>query len=280
MKGTQGQLAGLGSRIGPRPPGGTVAIVPPAPARGQRRGAFTLIELLVVVGIISLLLSLLLPGLSHAMEMGRRGVCMNNLRVMAVAAHTYAARFDDQFPIAYYNEVGPLAATSYCWDFKTTTDASGTRVEPGILWQGDAAADIQQCPSFKGSANWQADPHTGYNYNTSYIGHGQGESVQAPARIDRVKAPQSCALFGDGQFATGANKFMRAPWKNPGDASFSGRYAGTQGFRHAGTTCVAFCDGSTLPLTACFKDTYTSDIKKIALNTGFLSSDNGLYDLQ
>ena len=98
-------------------------------------------------------------------------------------------------------------------------------VIPGLLWEGRTSLQIQQCPSFTGSANWLTDPYTGYNYNTSYIGHGQDESIPDPAKSSDVRHPAKTVLFGDGQYAAGADKFMRAPLPNPGDADFSGRWS-------------------------------------------------------
>jgi prepilin-type processing-associated H-X9-DG protein len=137
---------------------------------------------------------------------------------------------------------------------------------------------VQQCPSFAGNANWLTDPYTGYNYNTSYIGHGQYESVPKPAKELSVRHPAKTVLFGDGQYAGGADKFMRAPFPNPGDASFWGRASGTQGFRHRNRSNAAFCDGHGESLSACY--TNNSENAAVSPGTGFLSADNSIYDLE
>ena len=252
------------------------------PHHGGR--AFTLVELLVVIGIVAALVALVLPAAGRAREQARSVACLSNLRQMATAALAYTADHNGQFPPSQYSAVTPTTITSFGWDFtRTRPRAAGSAwvVKPGLLWAGPAAGGlgVQQCPSFDAESMSAGDPFTGYNYNTSYVGHGQGEAVEAPARVGEVRRPAECALFGDGGYAAGANKYMRAPFPNPGDATFHGRYAGTQAFRHRRRTNAAFADGHAESLGERFTNTTPLDAGKIADGTGFLSADNAMYDL-
>jgi prepilin-type N-terminal cleavage/methylation domain-containing protein/prepilin-type processing-associated H-X9-DG protein len=251
----------------------------------MRRQGFTLVELLIVVGIIAVLLVLLLPALAAAREVAKTTQCLSNLRQLATAAAAYGAENDGSYPVAQYT----AGTVWYRWDFVVSRDPGTGKatVGAGLLWMGQAggshsaAGQVQQCPSFAGSSTAAGDPYTGYNYNTTRIGHGQGEDVHRPneilppARLNEIRNPARCALFGDGQWSAGANKFMRSPFVIPGMDEFSNRSAGTQGFRHRGKTNVVFCDAHAETLA----DRYvsTSDPTAPAAGTGFLSPDNSLY---
>ena len=234
---------------------------------------------------------------------------------MVIAASTYTQIYDGYYPIAHYSQTTNSEVIGYNWDFTTIKKlgASEMEVVPGLLWQGQTIEKIQQCPSFKGNSETSSNPFSGYNYNTSYIGHGEEEHVSAgysgeirrtmvelmpgvliekkiimPIKIDRVKRPGMCALFGDGGFGDDVNKFMRAPWQWDGDTDNSLKAAGTQAYRHANLTNVAWCDGHADSQKDLYTETTLQEKVKVDIynendkysKVGFLSPDNSAYDLK
>jgi prepilin-type processing-associated H-X9-DG protein len=170
------------------------------------------------------------------------------------------------------------------WDY---TNRGGV-VTSGYVFAPHPVTAVQQCPSFDGRANSAGDPFTGYNYNTSYIGRGRREAVEAPARMAQVKSPSQTLLFGDGQWRLGANKYMRSPRPSPFEDAGSyaegsaTRAAGTQGFRHKGATNAAFCDGHAEAL----RSRTDAGNSNVAEGTGFVADParpddpNAMYDLE
>lgn len=65
--------------------------------RATERG-FTLIELLVVITVLIILSTFLIPQVGTIRERGRRAKCLENLRIVGVGLHTYAADNDGAFP--------------------------------------------------------------------------------------------------------------------------------------------------------------------------------------
>jgi prepilin-type N-terminal cleavage/methylation domain-containing protein/prepilin-type processing-associated H-X9-DG protein len=67
----------------------------------RRCHGFTLVELLTVVGIISILISLLLPALVAARRMAKRVQCASNVRQICTALQGYASENNGKFPLNY-----------------------------------------------------------------------------------------------------------------------------------------------------------------------------------
>jgi prepilin-type N-terminal cleavage/methylation domain-containing protein/prepilin-type processing-associated H-X9-DG protein len=247
--------------------------------------AFTLVELLVVIAIMALLIGMLIPSLGAARDQSKTLLCLTNLKQLITAAHQYTGDNADYYPMAYVPQFSSAATVTACWDFTTTQSGSMTKVETGSLWQGDSILKIQQCPAYKGSANWLEDPFTGYNYNASFIGGSAtmvngsivAETLVRSVRLTDIKSAAATAVFGDGEYAGGADKFMRSPLPGKLDSGFFARNAGTQGFRHSKSTNVALADGSAQTVTE--PATEVSD-QPCAKGTGFLSADNSAYDLK
>lgn len=256
----------------------------PADRSSCQRG-FTIVETLVALGIIALLLGLLAPALSGARASSRQARCLSNLKQMAAAAYAYAAIYD-AFPTAirYDNSSGTMRRIAWDW----VVDSSNRMVSPGPLWSFSTnPGEVQQCPDFNGASTSTGDPFTGYNYNTTYIG-GEASFPQVGwARVRKGIAPHACsraatcAMFGDGGWKNGANKFMRAPL-NSENVGLGAVYAGGQAFRHRGCTCLAYVDGHVGSTRDAFRGLRATDALLSQTmgypRNGFLSEDDSAYD--
>ncbi len=68
-------------------------------ARAPHAGV-TLVELLVVIGILSILLTLLMPAVQYARESARQMACKNHLKQIAIAVHGYQMEHD-RYPASF-----------------------------------------------------------------------------------------------------------------------------------------------------------------------------------
>ena len=144
----------------------------------HRYRAFTLIELLVVISIIALLISILLPVLSRAREMGRSAACLSNEHQFITAAAAYQGDHKGVFPY----ESGQFRAVNNYW-------LSGA--EPTWLWSlmsymnQTGGQNHLVCPTMR-AVDTTFDPEQ--QYDNSYAANGVvtdlgGIQFKNPSRI-------------------------------------------------------------------------------------------------
>lgn len=130
-----------------------------------RRG-FTLVELLVVIAIIALLMSILMPALNLARELGRRIVCRANLKQLSFAWVMYTDENDGDFVNGMLGQdrVDPADPTKIweeAWVGVVGTGSGwpkrrqiyGNTIDEGIrngaLWEYLKEPKVYRCPAGK-----------------------------------------------------------------------------------------------------------------------------------
>ena len=73
--------------------------------RSLHSAGFTLVELLVVVAIVVLLISILMPSLSHARDQAKTVKCVGQLKEVGLAMHMYFSDHNNWFPFEKRNEL-------------------------------------------------------------------------------------------------------------------------------------------------------------------------------
>jgi len=114
---------------------------------------FTLIELLVVIAIIAVLMGVIMPALNRAREMGKRTVCLNNTKSLALAWTLYCSEYDGKMPPAQ-----GTATEGWVWGLTGTYQITPTEapvqeqlaaIRAGDLYRFANAEKIYRCPVAK-----------------------------------------------------------------------------------------------------------------------------------
>ena len=109
----------------------------------KQRG-FTLIELLVVIAIIAILMAILMPALSRARELGKRAVCLNNLKELQLGWIMYT---DDNDGKIVNGQCGGGTPKEPAW-VNRVFDVPGYTT-------GQSLPDEQQIIAIKSGAMWK-----------------------------------------------------------------------------------------------------------------------------
>lgn len=109
---------------------------------------FTLMELLVVISIISMLMSIMLPGLNRSREQAQRVVCGSNMRQLTMFWTIYAYENDDMLCSA---DTGFNISGEGNWvadgPFIPGNFIGGTEqaIKDGSLWKYTQTVDLYKC---------------------------------------------------------------------------------------------------------------------------------------
>lgn len=167
-----------------------------------KRNGFTLIELLVVVAIIALLISIMLPSLSHARKQARAVACAANYHSAALAVHTYLSEYAGTYPTSYLY-MGPTGTTSLA-------DQANYKGEYGYVhWSyflynsGKVKEECFECPEFEHGGAPRTNPgpegkhwEQGQADATGAQGSGNIMDKQAP----RMSATANAAIMPRNKF--------------------------------------------------------------------------------
>lgn len=171
--------------------------------------AFSLVDVMVSIAVIGVLISLMLPTLSHVRESTRRVICQSNLRQIGLGIAQYADEWDDYLaPSQFFTPDSQLPNNGIELSQMMTlrTPASGKENQQG--WDGLgllystyqlSAPEIFYCPSHYGehsfqryALDWRVDePALVGNY------HYRGEGPNGAKRLRSVE-PVRSALVTDG----------------------------------------------------------------------------------
>jgi prepilin-type N-terminal cleavage/methylation domain-containing protein/prepilin-type processing-associated H-X9-DG protein len=232
--------------------------IPPAAICGKGitmriRKGFTLIELLVVIAIIAILMAILMPALRAAKDQGKRIVCANHLKTMALANVLYSDEEDGWYVPIMDRTMGD---DLYWPANQLFRELIGYKPKNAVANEGWNAPREYLCPadtiSIKRVEDTQYNNWLSYGYNLTDwyfsdwfgIGYAGHKNTTVPGPANELIFTESNdwwawwwgANYVDGWDVLGQDTIM--PYKD----------AGTDGptlYRHSEGVNLAFYDGHT-----------------------------------
>ena len=214
-------------------------------SRSQR--GFTLVELLVTISIISLLATILAPGLAAARAMARSANCLANLKGLGATMATYHAANRESFWRCTMPDHPEPGVTTYFWG--TNTDPVDADASPFMKFC-DGNLALLWCPSMDwGSYVPQgnvSEPTTTYGYNSWCLDPASfvWDFTRSPKKVLALSRPADLFVFADAAMAWspgGVSIFQNSTHLEPVTGPWMSQP--TTHFRHRGKTNALCADG-------------------------------------
>jgi len=165
------------------------------------RCGFTLIELLVVIAVISMLLSMMLPGLKGAKEAGKQVACLSNIRQLTMGWTSYNADNEGRLcaPHTKLSEDTTLASRRWVMeDFPPyLIDGVDVAIGSGVLYGYVNDPDAYKCASDRFANRLQRS-------RSFAMAHGMGstmiqDGLKSVTRVTRIKNTSGKIVFADAE---------------------------------------------------------------------------------
>ncbi len=173
----------------------------------KKNKAFTLVELLVVMAIMAALLAILLPALTLSRQIAYKVICLNNLKQLGIATHSYV-QSSEVYPVC-------VSEVNETWsDFIANPAIANDKMlgVPASLWPFHKNEKLYKCPVLSKIGcdisycyNWQAGRELGAG-ETAFAGPSDIPPVHPPKvqktnlyvlTPEKVKSPGLFVLLYD-----------------------------------------------------------------------------------
>lgn len=191
----------------------------------RKRNAFTLVELLVVIGIIALLIGILLPSLSRALDAARSVKCLSQLRVLGQINLMYCNENKDQlFPMRWPGNPNITGSTSMGMDKVLERFLQRTNFKT-TMWVCPSADRVVMTTQFPLTYGVNNGVHTKPEYDTSVAapyplvmwkrGSSSGTiKFYSLRKLTSLKRPTEIVQIADGSLSSGA-------WTTTGELAYT-----------------------------------------------------------
>ena len=208
--------------------------------RSSIRSGFTIVELLVVIGIIAVLISILISGITKARKSAETVYCLNNQRVLIQASLMFAKDNRGMMPYTTWGHAEKV--DSWCFYFQPAAISGNSQgfvgkqdeVKTGQLWNYLQKYESYRCASDKGP--WTAGSImnlSSYCMNGAISGFSTNGGTNRSFNIDQFKGKSG--VF----FETPMTKASGNPANDATNYPPEGVSA-----RHKHGTTVSYIDGS------------------------------------